>query len=169
MARSGAVARLAYLAPPWSPAIGRSLATRQELFPTRPYIGRVTPAALVRDDYASICGKASGPLDEMYRTRSSPMPGGPANRGIAMLCSFRGRCSNGVSAYHAKGCLGRSADLRHFDGTAVTVGACPRGSRIRGPGAENPIPSRYITSLASKARHRQRRDVMVAGGSHGTS
>src|ERR1019366_3280652 len=38
MAQSGAVARLAYLALPWSPAIGRTLATRQELFPTRPFV-----------------------------------------------------------------------------------------------------------------------------------
>src|ERR1039457_4777079 len=31
MAQFGAVARLAYLAPPWSPAIGRSLATNRDL------------------------------------------------------------------------------------------------------------------------------------------
>jgi hypothetical protein len=34
----------------FSPGIGKPLATKQDLFPTRPYLGRFRPAALQRDD-----------------------------------------------------------------------------------------------------------------------
>src|ERR1035438_8569393 len=70
MGPSGAVARLAYLALPWSPAIGRSLATRQELLPTRPFRTNVR----VSDEPPAIRKRCGVTEEILYRSPGHDKP-----------------------------------------------------------------------------------------------